>query len=372
VFQRACYRVFIKSVFFQLEHLCSRTLRRYMPIFKPDELRRIGREIYEQMGASPEEAEIVADLLVEANLAGHDSHGVVRIPQYVSAIKRGQIKLGTSTEVEKETAATAVVNGHWGFGHVTAKAAMQIAIEKARDCAVGIVTVHQCNHIGRLGAYPPLAVDAGMAGLMTNNGHGADRSMAPFGGLGRILPASCMAVAFPSDRAFPVALDLTAAAAAGGKMRVALARGEQVPDGWLMTADGKPTTEPGDYVHGSASLVPFGGHKGYGLGIVFDILSGAFSPAGCTRENSPVTGNALFIQAIRIDAFVPMDEFSSEVGRFIDYVKAAEKAPGFDEILIPGERSWRTRVDREANGIVVEDATWAQICDVAQDLNVKV
>lgn len=343
-----------------------------MPTFRPDDLRQIGCKIYEKMGASPQEAKVVADLLVEANLAGHDSHGVVRIPQYVSAIQRGQIKLGTSTEVERETAATAVVNGHWGFGHVTATDAMRIAIQKAQESAVGIVTVHGCNHIGRLGAYPPLAVEAGMAGLVTNNGHGADRSMAPFGGLGRILPASCMAVAFPSDRDFPVALDLTAAAAAGGKMRVALARGEQVPDGWLMGADGSPTNAPGDYVQGNASLVPFGGHKGYGLGIVFDILSGAFSPAGCTREKSPVTGNALFIQAIRVDAFVSMEAFKSEVGRFIDYVKSADKAPGFDEILIPGERSWRTRVAREAQGIVVEDVTWQEICDVANDLNVKI
>jgi len=343
-----------------------------MPTFEPEELRRIGREIYERVGASSEEADIVAKLLVDANLAGHDSHGVVRIPQYVSGVKRGQIKLGTTTEVERETAATAVVNGHWGFGHVTAQKAMKIAVEKARETAVGIVTVHQCNHIGRLGAYPPLAVPEGMAGLMTNNGHGADRSVAPFGGLGRILPANCLAVAFPSDRDFPIALDLTAAAAAGGKMRVALARGEKVPDGWLMTADGKTTNEPNDYVNGDASLVSFGGHKGYGLGFVFDILSGAFSPAGCTMENSPVTGNALFVQAIRVDAFVPLDEFKSEVGRFIDYVKSAKTAPGFDEVLVPGERSWRARVDREANGIVVEDATWAEIVATANEYDVKV
>jgi uncharacterized oxidoreductase len=343
-----------------------------MPVFRPEELRQLGCAIYECMGASASEAKTVADLLVDANLAGHDSHGVVRIPQYVSAIKRGQIKLGTAPEIEQQTAATAVLNGHWGFGHVTAKAAMQLAIEKAREVAVGIVTVHRCNHVGRLGAYPPLATDVGMAGLMTNNGHGADRSMAPFGGLGRILPASCMAVAFPSDRAFPVALDLTAAAAAGGKMRVALARGEKVPEGWLMGADGLPTQEPGDYVHGNASLVPFGGHKGYGLGIVFDILSGAFSPAGCTREKSPVTGNALFVQAIRIDAFVAMDDFKSEVGRFIDYVKSSPKAPGVDEILIPGERSWRTCMAREKQGIEVEEATWKQISELAKDLNVKI
>ena len=149
-------------------------------------------------------------------------------------------------EIERETDATAVVNGHWGFGHVTATEAMHIAIQKARKSAVGIVTVHQCNHIGRLGGYPVLAAAENMAGLMSNNGHGADLSMAPWGGLGRILPANCLAVAFPSDRDFPIALDLTAATAAGGKMRVALARGERVPKNWLIDAEGNPTTDPAD------------------------------------------------------------------------------------------------------------------------------
>ena len=192
-----------------------------MPIFNPDKLRRIGREVFERIGATPEEARTVTDLLVSSNLAGHDSHGVVRIPQYVSGVQSGQIQLGTTVEIERETDATAVVNGHWGFGHVTATEAMHIAIQKARKSAVGIATVHQCNHIGRLGGYPVLAAAKNMAGLMSNNGHGADLSMAPWGGLGRILPANCLAVAFPSDRDFPISLDLTAATAAGGKMRVA-------------------------------------------------------------------------------------------------------------------------------------------------------
>ena len=128
-----------------------------MPILNPDKLRRIGREVFERIGATSEEARIVADLLVASNLAGHDSHGVVRIPQYVSAVHSGQIQLGTTVEIERETDATAVVNGHWGFGHVTATEAMHIAIQKAQKSAVGIVTVHQCNHIGRLGGYPVLA-----------------------------------------------------------------------------------------------------------------------------------------------------------------------------------------------------------------------
>ena len=343
-----------------------------MPIFSPDELRRIGREVYERVGATPDEAKTVADLLVASNLAGHDSHGVVRIPQYVSAVERGQIKLGTSLEIERETDATAVVNGHWGFGHVTATEVMRLAVEKARKSAVGIVTVHQCNHVGRTGGYPPIAAAENMAGVMSNNGHGADLSMAPWGGLGRILPASCLAVAFPSDRDFPIALDLTAATAAGGKMRVALARGEKVPESWLIDGEGNPTSDPGAYVNGHAALTPFGDHKGYGLAFVFDILSGAMSPAGCTRENSPVTGNALFVQAIRIDAFLDIADFKAEVGRFIDYVKSAKTAPGFDEVLVPGERSWHSQRDREKTGIPVEEATWERICETAKKFDVKV
>jgi uncharacterized oxidoreductase len=343
-----------------------------MPILNPEELRRIGREIYERVGATPEEAQTVADLLVASNLAGHDSHGVVRIPQYVKDVENGQIQPGAVVVCERETDATAVVNGNWGFGYVTATAAMQIAIEKAKISAVGIVTVHRCNHVGRVGVYPSLAAAQDMAGVMSLNGHGADLSMAPWGGLGRILPASCLALAFPSDRDFPIVLDMTAATAAGGKMRVALARGEQVPEGWLIDEKGNSTTDPGAYINGKASLTPFGDHKGYGLAFVFDILSGAMSPAGCTRENSPVTGNALFVQAIRIDAFQPIVEFKSEVGRFIDYVKSAETAPDFDEVFVPGERSWRTQCDRTKNGISVEDVTWDRICDTAKRLKVKV
>ena len=144
------------------------------------------------------------------------------------------------------------------------------------------------------------------------------------------------------------------------------------PKNWLIDAEGNPTTDPADYVHGNAALTPFGDHKGYGLSFVFDILSGALSPAGCTRENSPVTGNALFVQAIRIDAFQPISDFKAEVGQFIDYVKSAKTAPGFDEILVPGERSYRTGCEREANGIPIEDTTWEQICETAKKFNVEV
>ena len=345
-----------------------------MPVISPDELRRVGREMYQRKGAAEEAADTVARLLVESSLLGHDSHGVLRMPQYVTAIENGQIVPGAQTEVERETACTAVVNGNWGFGHVTAVEAMKIAVQKARDASVGLVTVHRCNHVGRLGAYPPIASDQDLIGMMTNNGHGSDLAMAPWGGLGRILPPNCVAVAVPNDGDFAVVLDLTTAVAPGGKIRVKSARGERLPEGWLIDDEGNPAHDPKQYLDRKAALLPFGGavgHKASGLAFVFDILSGALSPAGCSRAESQVTGNALFVQAINIEAFRPLDEFKVEVKRFIDHVKSARPAPGFDEVLVPGELEHRTKVQRLKDGVPVEDATWERISEVANRLGVS-
>lgn len=342
-----------------------------MPILRADKVKEKVAAIYAAAGATEREAGIVAGQLVESNLLGHDSHGIIRVPQYIRGLEEGQIKAGAETVIDRETAATAVVNGNWGFGHVTATDAMEIAIRKARDASIGVVTVHNCHHVGRLGAYPPLAAREGFVGLMTNNGHGADKAMAPFGGVGRILPANCFAAAFPSDKEWPVAIDMTVAVAAGGKMRVAAARGETVPDGQVVDAQGHPSNDPDEYISKGGALVPFGGlaaHKGSALAIAIDILSGALSPAGCTQADPPATGNALFIQVINVGAFQPLDTFKAEVGKFVDYVKATPTAEGFDEVLIPGERSNRTKRERLAEGIPIEDATWDQVQSLADRL----
>jgi LDH2 family malate/lactate/ureidoglycolate dehydrogenase len=342
-----------------------------MPTLPADEIRQKVSAIYAASGATQRESDIVAGLLVESNLLGHDSHGIIRVPQYVRGLEQGNIKPGAETVVDKETAATAVVNGNWGFGHVTATDAMGIAIEKARTASIGVVTVHNCHHVGRLGAFPPLAAEEGFVGLITNNGHGADKAMAPLGGVGRVLPANCFAAAFPSNKDWPVAIDMTVAVAAGGKMRVAAARGEKVIMGSVVDADGRPSDDPEQYTSLGGALVPFGGpvaHKGSALAIAIDILSGALSPAGCTQADPPATGNALFIQVINIEAFQALEDFKAEVGKFVDYVKATPTAEGYDEILLPGERSHRTKRERQTNGIPVEDATWDQVEALADRL----
>lgn len=342
--------------------------------FTHDQLRKNSFEIFKAAGATDEEARIISDLLVESNLAGHDSHGVLRIPQYVRMIQNGGIKLGANIEIVQETPATAVINGNWGFGQVIATKAMQIAIEKAESCSISSVSVYNCNHIGRLASYALTATERNMIAIMMVNGHGGDQSVAPFGGIARRLGTNPMAIAIPT-RGEPFVLDITTSVTAGGKLRVKRARKEKLPERWLIDSEGNPTTDTEVYfTEPLGALLPLGGalgHKGYGLSLVVDILAGALSEAGCSRANAPRTGNGIWIYVINIANFTPIDEFKRRVQLLLDYVKSSPTAPGFDEIFIPGERSFRERRKRLEEGIFIEDETWRQIMETRRSLGLK-
>lgn len=217
-----------------------------MPIFKADYLQDISSRILQSLGAPRAEADRVAELLVEANLVGHDSHGVIRIPQYVSFLKDGLITPGAPLQVEQETPSTAVINGNWGFGQVIATRATEIAVEKARQCAVSVVTVYNANHIGRLGSYTLQAARAGIVCLLTANAHGGGLSVAPYGGTARRLATNPISIAAPSGGE-PIVLDITTSVVAEGKVRVKRNRGEQTPPGWIIDAEGAPTTDPNKF-----------------------------------------------------------------------------------------------------------------------------
>jgi uncharacterized oxidoreductase len=346
-----------------------------MPIFKADYLQSLSSRIFQAAGASPSEGDRVAELLVEANLAGHDSHGVIRIPQYINSLKEGLIVPGAPIRVENETPATAVVDGNWGFGQVIATHAADLAISKARQHAVSTVTVYNCNHIGRLGSYGLQIARAGLIGLLTVNAHGGARSVAPFGGTARRLATNPIAIAAPSG-ADPIVLDITTSVVAEGKVRVKRNRGEQTPPGWIIDAEGAPTTDPNKfYGPPPGALLPFGGnaaHKGYGLSVIVDILSGALSRAGCSRPDATRIGNGVFILVLNPAAFTPLDLFKKQVDDFVAYLKSSPTAPGFTEILVPGEVEIREEKRRRAEGIFVEDETWRQITEVAQAHGVTV
>ena len=333
----------------------------------------MGYKIFEAIGVPPDEARIVSESLVNSNLVGHDSHGVIRVPQYVNLIKRGDIVPGAKMEIVRETPNTAVLNGNWGFGQVMCRKAMEIAIEKAKARSVSTVSMSRSNHVARLGEYPAMAAEKDMIGIIMVNNHGAAQYMPPWGGTARRLSPNPVSVGLPTGTADPVLLDITTSVLAEGKVRVKLNRGEKLPEGCIIDAQGNPTTNPRDlYGPPPGAILPLGGvvgYKGYGLGFIVDVLAGALSGAGCSRADAPRFGNAVFITVINIADFIPVDEFKKHVDGLIEYVKSSPKMPGVNEILFPGEMEAREREKRLKTGIFVESETWNQIVKSARDLN---
>ena len=343
-----------------------------MPIFSADQLKQSGSSIFEAAGVPADEALVVAESLVNSNLAGHDSHGVIRIPQYISLMKKGDIVPGAQIEIVKENPNTAVLDGNWGFGQVMARKAMEIAVEKAQAYSLASVAMSRSNHVGRLGEYPVIAAQRNMIGMIFVNNHGAAQCMSAWGGIGRRLSPNPMSIGLPTGADDPVLLDITTAVVAEGKVRVKRNRGEKLPEGCIIDGQGNPSTDPNDfYGPPQGAILPFGGvvgHKGYGLGFILDILAGALSGAGCSRADAPRFGNAVFINVINIENFISIEEFKNHVDGLIEYVKSSPKMPGVDEILFPGEIEASERKKRLESGIFIEDETWNQIVKTAEDL----
>ena len=346
-----------------------------MPTFTTDRLTAIGIQIFEAAGAPTDEAATVAHLLANANLVGHDSHGVIRIPQYLGFIENGNLTPGAPIELIRDTPATAVVNGNWGFGQVIASKAMTIAIEKAKNTGVSSVSVQHSNHVGRLADYTLMATAHDMIAMAMANNHGAGRNVTPWGGRERRLSTSPICVAIPTANGDPILMDITSSVVAEGKVRVMRNRGMPVPEGWIIDAEGNPSTDPNDfYGPPQGAILPFGGmvgHKGFALNMIIEMLSGGLSGAGCSRADATRVGNAMSLTVYNISHFVPIEEFYQQINDFVGYVRSAEIAPGFDEIVVPGEPEVRTAASRRAEGIFVEDETWGQIRASAEKLGVQ-
>ena len=251
-----------------------------MPTFRAEDLKLLGEQMFACVGVPADDAELVADHMVESGLLGHDSHSVLRYPQYVDMVRSGVVKPGAPMEILDEAPRLAQVSGNWNFGPVTATAAVELAIEKARDGALSVVTVKHCNHIARLGRFVVLAAEQNFIGLMCANGHGSDLAVAPFGGRERRLPTNPLAVAIPTGKhEWPIVLDMTTSMTSGGALRNYRNRNEPVPAGSIIDAEGRPTTDVEDYYGPpQGAILPLGfpatGHKGTGLAIAIDILAG--------------------------------------------------------------------------------------------------
>ena len=345
-----------------------------MLTFPAARLCAIGQQIFLASGAPPDIAGRVATALVDANLAGHDSHGVQHIPNYVRSVQDGLIVPDARPEAVRESPTTALVAGRWGFGHVAAEAATRIAIAKAQAQDVAVVGLVECNHIGRLGEYATMAAEAGVVALIAAGGFAEPPSKAqvvPFGGRQRALGTNPLAVGFPGGELPPPFLDFATSAIAAGKIALARSKGEALPPGCILDEEGRPSTDPEDYDRGGM-LLPFGGHKGYALAVAVEllgrVLTGADAYASEQRGGPTFAHSGTCILAVRADVFQPGQRFGETVDATLRRLKEVPPAPGVPEVLFPGEPEWRTRAARLRDGIPLPESTWAAIQETASSV----
>jgi uncharacterized oxidoreductase len=337
-----------------------------MPNVAADELTAFAIAVYEAAGTLPEHARIVAAHQVGANLAGHDSHGVVLLPTYVDRIDRGHIVPTARPEIVNESPASLAVNGGWGFGPVISEWTMERLIAKARETRVAAGTVREQSHVGRLADYPVMAARAGFIGLMMADSGQSPKAVAPFGGREARLGTNPLCIAFPSNLAGPICIDMATSAVAAGKLNVARARGKPIPFGWLLDKAGRPTTDPNAQLEGGVML-PLGGpegHKGYGLSFAVEALAAVLPGLGFGVDPKGRHNDGTFMLVVDPAAFSPTD-FKAEIEAFVRYLKATPPAEGFDEVLYPGEIEYRTEQRRRREGIPIEEATWKRLGEIA-------
>ena len=347
-----------------------------MPTFRPDHLLDVARRLFVAAGVPAAEAETVAGSLVDANLCGHDSHGVIRVSQYIGFVRDGKLVPGAPLGVLRETPALLAADGNWGLGQVQAYRVLDRLTAKAKAVGTATGTVRRCGHIGRLGEYAEWAAARGAALFATVNSHGSGQRVAPPGGVqGRI---STNPVCFGAPTLTnPLVLDFSTSACAEGKVRVAHQKGVPIPEGWIQNAGGCSSTDPADlYCDPPGTILPFGGpqaYKGFGLGFMLDVLAGGLSGGESSRPDRPMSGvgNSVLFTLWDVDAFGGRDHFLTTVGGLERYVRDTPRAAGVDRIVLPGDPERETREKRRAEGIQIPDGTWAILRKVGEELAVN-
>lgn len=323
-----------------------------------ERLTRLATGVLTAAGAPEPNARPVAESLVAADLAGHDSHGVRRLVPYVDAIRAGRLDPTAAPRVDTPARATATVDGRRGFGQLSAALATREARALAQRYGVGVVGIRNGNHIGRLGEYVETLADSGAVGIAFCN---VDPTVVPYGGRERRLGTNPLAWGVPRARDRPaVVLDVATAAVAEGKLALAAARGEQVPPGLLVDHDGRASTDPADFYRGGA-LLPFGGHKGYGLGAMIEIVGGLLSGAGISSLPGYDNTNGTVLLAIDIATFLPVDQFREQTERFCEVLHRTGPVRAGEPVLVPGEVEADTRVRRLRDGIPLSETTWREL-----------
>jgi LDH2 family malate/lactate/ureidoglycolate dehydrogenase len=344
-----------------------------MPIFTGEKINSIAFHVLCAAGTPDEYSRIIADHISDTSLTGHDSHGFIRVIQYVKQIREGIIVPDAKPEIVSESPTTAQVEGHRGFGHVVATFTTEIAIRKAKELGVGAVTMRNLSHLGRLGAYAEMAAAEGLAVWFYCGSGGTAPLQAPFGGRERRLCTNPMAMAFPAEGDGPILADFATSVAAEGKIRVYRARGEKLPNDWILDKEGRASNDPNDFYDGGCVL-PIGGtvgHKGFALAFMTDILSGILSRGGFAGNPTTQFSNATLILALDIERFVPLADAAAEAAKAAEFVVNTPLAEGSDGIMYPGQKETKNRKERGKTGVDIEQETWQQILDLIHEFKLE-
>lgn len=351
-----------------------------------DVLEKFMVDVFCGLGVPRDEAAVCADVLITADKRGIDSHGINRCkPIYYDRVKAGILDTTTNFEIVRETGTTAVVDGHNGMGHVIAKRCMQMAIDKASENGMGMTVTRNSTHYGIAGYFTLMAIENGMIGITGTN---ARPSIAPTFGVENMLGTNPITFGMPSDDPFPFVLDCATSVSQRGKIEVYARKGEEIPAGWVIGADGNTRTDTDqvlkDLVTGEAALIPLGGitedtgsHKGYGYACVVEILSSALQAGNFMKalvgmkdgKKAPIELGHFFM-AMDVEAFIELAEFKKNTGDILRALRASRKAPGQDRIYTAGEREYEAWEERRKTGIPLNKSVRSDIDAMLEELGI--
>lgn len=330
---------------------------------QPEQLREVSVQILKGLNATQDEAELVADCLVRAEMKGIDTHGVHFLKLLSDRVDAHMIRIPTELKVVRDDGTTCILDGGNGLGQVAAHHAMKKNIEKARELGIGLTLVRNTNHIGILAFYTLMAAEEGMVGIVMSN---SAPSMSPWGGAEPFLGTNPISIAIPGSSGSPVVLDMSSSVVARGKIRRAQRMKESIPLGWAVDETGTPTTDPEAALRGT--VLPIGGPKGYGLALMIDVLAGLLSGSQwgpnvkTYHQLAGPTGIGVFLMALDIERFMPLQQFKEQIESYITSIKETKKAEGVSQIYLPGEIELEREKQSLKEGVEIS-------AEVAKELN---
>jgi hydroxycarboxylate dehydrogenase B len=339
--------------------------------FSATDLMAAGITLFVAAGVSETTATELMNSLVLSNLMGVDSHGVVRIGQYIQALRTGAIVPDAQPKIIRENGVIAILDGCKGFGQIVARHAMQLTIDKAHLGGIGVACFTNIYHVGRLGEFVAMASDQGMIGIMFVNGSRPGGLVAPFGSRQRMLGTNPIAFSIPAGSSPPLLADFATSTLAEGKIRIAHHKGEKLPPGCVVDRNGRATDDPADLYDGGA-ITTFGNYKGYALSLLIEVLGGILS--GGETPIFPaynVLNNGVFAITIEPAFFRARTDYEASVNYLFAAIKKAPAAQDSQGALIPGEPEARQKMIREKEGILIDDTTLAELRQAAEQLAVQ-